>query len=195
MFVNFRDVDERHAAFSYASLVPAALMGLDVNDLLARSLRMQDACRLLCALIGKPGSGIGSVLGELALHGRNKVTFLLPKSLAAFGSWLARLLGDNSSQERAPLIPIVGEPLLSPADYGDDRLFVYIYLRKRTDADLERAVAALCAAGQPLVTVEIYRPVDLGQEFFRWQMAAATAGAIFGTRALGEPANDSVSAQ
>jgi transaldolase/glucose-6-phosphate isomerase len=63
VFVNFRDVDERYAALSYFSLVPAALMGLDVNDLLARALRMQDACASCVPLSENPAVVLGAVLG------------------------------------------------------------------------------------------------------------------------------------
>jgi hypothetical protein len=122
----------------------------------------------------------------LALHGRNKVTFLLSKSLAVLGLWLKQLFEANSSEEGASLIPVVGEHLLASADYGEDRVFVYIRLKKQTDADLERAVSVLRESGQPVVAIEIDRPMDLGQEFFRWQMAAATAGAILDA----EPPND-----
>ena len=195
VFVNFRDVDERHAALSYFGLVPAALMGLDVTDLLARTLRMQDACASCVPLSENPAVVLGAVLGELAVLGRRRVTFLLPKSLAALGSWLEQLFGTSGSEERAPLIPVVGEHLLSPADYGQDRLFVYIRLRKQTDADLEQAVSALRESGQPVVAIEIYRLMDVGQEFFRWQMAAATAGAILGVSAFAEPSNDPASGQ
>lgn len=189
VFVNFRDVDERYAALSYFDLVPAALMGLDVNDLLARAMRMQDACASCVPLSANPAVVLGAVLGELALQGRNKVTFLLPKSLVVLGSWLKRLFEVESSDESVPLIPVVDDHLHSPMDYGGDRLFVYIHLRKHTEADLEQAVSMLRDSGQPVVTIEIYRPMDLGQEFLRWQMAAATAGAILGVTALAEPSH------
>ena len=190
VFVNFRDVDEQHAALSYLGLVPAALMGLDVNDLLARALRMQEACASCVPLSENPAVVLGAVLGEMALQGRNKVTFLLPKSLAALGLWLERLFGANSLEEGTPLIPIVGEHLLSPTDYSEDRVSVYIHLRKHTDADLEQAVSVLRESRQPVVAIEIYRPMDLGQEFFRWQMAAATARSILGGTAFAKPSND-----
>ena len=190
LFVNFRDVDERYAALSYAGLVPAVLMGLDVHNLLARALRMQEACASCVPLSENPAVALGAVLGELALRGRNKVTFLLPKSLAALGLWLERLFGANHSGEGFPLMPVVGERLLSPIDYGNDRLFVYIRLRKQADADLERVVTALRESGQPVVEVEIYRPMDLGQEFFRWQMALTTAGTILDAPTFAEPRND-----
>ena len=133
---------------------------------------------------------LGAVLGELALHGRNQVTFLLPESLAALGLWLGRLFRVDNSGEDAGLIPIVGEHLLSPTEYGGDRLFVYIHLRKQADANLERAVLMLRESRQPVVAIEIYRPMDLGQEFFRWQMAAATAEVILGVTPVAEPCND-----
>jgi hypothetical protein len=131
---------------------------------------------------------LGAALGELARkHKRNKVTFLLPKAIASLGIWLEQLLAESTGKEGKGLLPVTNEPISEPAVYGNDRAFVYIRMKDTTDKILERSVAALREAGQPVISITLDDLLDLGQEFFRWEIATATAGAILGINAFDQP--------
>jgi transaldolase/glucose-6-phosphate isomerase len=187
VFLNFADIGGRYSALSYFGLVPAALMGVDVKELLVRALRMEHACAASVLVEENPGVSLGAAMGELALNGRDKVTFLIPESLATLGMWLEQLLAESTGKEGTGLVPVAGEPVDDPAVYGQDRFFVYIRLKDEVDQALEDGVAALQEAGHPVATIQMDDPLDLGQEFFRWEIATATAGAILGINAFNQP--------
>ena len=187
-FLNFADIGGRYSALSYFGLVPAALMGVDVGELLARALRMLHACASSVPAQENPGLKLGAALGELAKnHKRNKVTFLVPKDISSLGMWLEQLLAESTGKEGTGLLPVAGEPLGEPTVYGDDRVFVYIRMKDTADKILESHVSALREAGQPVITIYLDDLLDLGQEFFRWEIATATAGAILGINAFNQP--------
>ncbi|MGB8215469.1 MAG: bifunctional transaldolase/phosoglucose isomerase [Anaerolineales bacterium] len=187
-FLNFADIGGRYSALSYFGLVPATLMGVDVSELLERALRMRHACDSNVPTMENPGLMLGAALGELARnYKRNKVTFLMPKAIAPLGLWLEQLLAESTGKESTGILPVAGEPIGEPADYGEDRIFVYIRMKATADKILERSVSYLCGTGQPLITITLDDGLDLGQEFFRWEIATATAGAILGINAFNQP--------
>jgi glucose-6-phosphate isomerase len=187
-FLNFADIGGRYSALSYFGLVPAALMGIDVTELLARALRMMHACASCVPAHENPGLVLGAALGELAKNNkRNKVTFLVPEALSPLGMWLEQLLAESTGKEGAGLLPVAGEPLGVPTVYEQDRVFVYIRMKNTVDNVLECGVSSLSEAGQPVITIFLDDLLDLGQEFFRWEIATATAGAILGINAFNQP--------
>jgi hypothetical protein len=187
VFVNFPDIGGRYSALSYFGLVPAVLMGLDVAELLAQALRMVHACASCVPIQENPGLVLGAVMGELAHHGRDKVTFLVPDSIATLGMWLEQLLAESTGKDGTGLLPVAGEALAEPGMYGHDRLFVYIRLQAKIDETFEQGVKRLRAAGHPVVTIQLENPLDLGQEFFRWEIAVAVAGAILDINPFDQP--------
>jgi len=188
VFLNFADIGGRYSALSYFGLVPASLMGIDVSELLARSLRMLHACYSCVPVRENPGLSLGAALGELAkTYHRYKVTFILPESLSPLGMWLEQLLAESTGKEATGLLPVAGEPIGQPGDYGQDRVFVYIRMKDKVDQELEKSVAALGEAGQPVIKIYMDDMLDLGQEFFRWEIATAAAGAILGINAFDQP--------
>jgi transaldolase/glucose-6-phosphate isomerase len=187
IFRNFKDIGGRYSALSYFGLVPAALMGVDVAELVARALRMAHACAASVPGEQNPGLALGAALGELALQGRDKVTFLMPQSIATLGMWLEQLLAESTGKEGRGLIPIAGEPVEDLAVYSQDRLFVYFHLAGETDAGLEKGVTALRDAGQAVITIQLADRLDLGQEFMRWEVATAIAGAVLEINAFDQP--------
>jgi transaldolase/glucose-6-phosphate isomerase len=186
-FLNFPDIGGRYSALSYFGLVPAVLMDFNVGEVLLRALRMLHACASCVPMPENPGVVLGAVLGELARRGRGKITFLTSAAIATLGMWLEQLLAESTGKEGMGLLPVAGEPLGEPSRYGGDRLFVYLRLQDEVDRALEQGVAALRQAGQPVVTIELKDRWDLGQEFFRWEIATATAGAILGINAFDQP--------
>jgi transaldolase/glucose-6-phosphate isomerase len=188
IFLNFADIGGRYSALSYFGLVPAALMGLDVGELLERALRMVHACASSVPAQENPGLILGAVLGELARnHKRDKVTFLIPKQISSLGMWLEQLLAESTGKEGVGLLPVAGEPLGVPSVYGEDRVFIHFRLKDMKDNALERGASSLRDAGQPVITIDLEDLLDLGQEFFRWEIATATAGAILGINAFDQP--------
>jgi transaldolase/glucose-6-phosphate isomerase len=186
-FLNYADIGGRYSALSYFGLVPATLMGVDVSELLARALRMVHACACCISEEENPGVALGAALGELAQQGRDKVTFLVPESISTLGMWLEQLLAESTGKEGTGLLPVAGEPIGVPSVYGEDRLFVFIRMEDEEAPALEPGVAALREAGQPVITIRVADRLDLGQEFFRWEIATATAGAILGINAFNQP--------
>src|SRR5947209_2745100 len=184
VFSNPPDIGGRYSALSYFGLVPGALMGVDVSELLERAVEMEHSCADSVPVESNPGAWLGAVMGRLATQGRNKVTLITSPKVATFGYWVEQLLAESTGKEGKGLVPIEGEPIGKPTVYGDDRLFVYI----RMDADPpHRGVQAIEKAGQPVVTLTLRDKLDLGGEFFRWEVATAVAGAILGIDAFDQP--------
>jgi transaldolase/glucose-6-phosphate isomerase len=184
IFSNPPDIGGRYSALSYFGLVPGALMGVDVKEMLERAVEMESSCADSVPPDKNPGVWLGAVMGVLASKGRNKVTLIASPKVATFGYWVEQLLAESTGKEGKGLVPIEGEPLGKPAVYGKDRLFVYI----RMDADPpNRTVRALEKAGHPVVTLTMRDKLDLGGEFFRWEVATAIAGSILGIDAFDQP--------
>ncbi|HEX6488493.1 MAG TPA: bifunctional transaldolase/phosoglucose isomerase [Candidatus Dormibacteraeota bacterium] len=183
-FKNPPDIGGRYSALSYFGMVPGALMGVDVVEMLERAGEMQQACDPTQPVEKNPGVWLGAVLGRLAKDGRDKVTLVLSPKVATYGYWVEQLLAESTGKEGKGLIPIEGEPLGPPSAYGDDRVFVHV--RMEADKD-NRAINVLEKAGQPVVTLTLRDKLDLGGEFLRWEVATAVAGSILGIDAFDQP--------
>jgi len=186
-FLNFEDIGGRYSALSYFGLLPAALMGLDVGELIERALRMEHACASTIPIPENPGLALGAAIGELAALGPDKLTLLMPEALAGLGMWLEQLLAESTGKEGKGILPVAGEPPGEPSTYGDDRTFVYFKLEGSKDEFLEEKVSALKASGRPVITIRLTDLLDLGQEFFRWEIATATAGSVLGLNPFDQP--------
>ena len=187
IFVNFSDIGGRFSALSYFGLVPAALYGIDIAEILIRALRMQHACEPSVPLVENPGLMLGAALGELGRLGRDKVTFLMPDSISSLGMWLEQLIAESTGKNGSGILPVAGERLGRPSVYGQDRLFIYFRLANEIDNNLELGVQALEDVGQPVITIQLADRMDIGQEFFRWEFATAIAGSILEINAFDQP--------
>jgi transaldolase/glucose-6-phosphate isomerase len=135
-----------------------------------------------------PGVQLGVALGVAARSlGRDKVTIVASPDIAPIGAWLEQLLAESTGKHGRGLIPVADEPLGPPEVYGNDRLFAYVELAGSTNDDHRAALAALTAAGHPVVKLTINSPADIGQEFFRWEIAVAVAGSIIGINPFDQP--------
>jgi transaldolase/glucose-6-phosphate isomerase len=134
-----------------------------------------------------PGVELGAILGTLAREGRDKVTLVASSAIGSLGGWLEQLLAESTGKEGKGLVPIDGEPLGSPEVYGEDRVFVYLRLRSAEDKIQEDRVLALEKAGHPVVRITLEDKMDLGQEFYRWEMATAVAGSVLGINPFNQP--------
>jgi hypothetical protein len=187
IFLNFADIGGRFSALSYFGLVPAAVMGIDVRKLLERAQVMLRANGPEVSAQDAPGVQLGVLLGLLAREGRDKLTFLLPDELATFGLWLEQLIAESTGKEGRGIFPVAGEEPGPPSVYGNDRVFAYSR-RQGTDCTfLDMRVAAVRDEGQPIVTHDLHDFYDLGQEFVRWEIATAVAGAILKINPFDQP--------
>lgn len=176
IYLNPPDVGGRFSALSLFGLVPAALIGADLERLLIRARDMAWACRSTVPPEDNPGIRLGVVMGECARHGRDKLTLVTSPGLEGFGPWAEQLIAESTGKQGVGILPIEGEPLLDPAAYRDDRLFVYLRLADGDNDALDRHCAALVEAGHPVVALRLDDAYDLGAEFFRWEFATAVAG-------------------
>ncbi len=174
IFQNPSDLGGRYSALSYFGLVPAALMGIDLDRVLGGAEKMMGASGANVPTRENPGAWLGVILGTLAKAGRDKITFVMSPALESFGLWAEQLIAESTGKQGKGMVPIAGEPIGMPNVYGGDRVFVYL----RLDDALDKQVDALEQAGQPVVRLELGDKYDIGAEFFRWELATAVAGAL-----------------
>jgi transaldolase/glucose-6-phosphate isomerase len=190
-FLNDSTIGGRYSALSYFGLVPAALVGVDIDALLGRALAMAGNCQTGDGLArgDNYGAWLGAVLGELAKDGRDKLTIITSRPLGDFGDWLEQLVAESTGKEGKGILPVVGEPLGPPHVYGDDRLFVYLRLDDGEffAGEQDAAVQALEDAGHPVVRLRLRDLTDLGEQFFLWEMATAVAGYRLGINPFNQP--------
>ena len=177
----------RYSALSNFGLVPAGVMGVDLPRFLRSTLAMVQACAGRVVASKNPGGVLGAVLGTLGNAGRNKVTLVASPGIGDVGAWLEQLLAESTGKQGKGLIPVDREALGSPDRYGQDRLFAYLRLASAPDAAQDQGVDALARAGHPVVRIAVEEPYALGQEFFRWEIATAVAGAILGINPFDQP--------
>jgi transaldolase/glucose-6-phosphate isomerase len=180
------DVGGRYSALSSFGLAPAALIGITPQHLLAPALTMAKACKEPEPELN-PGLALGAALGELALAGRDKVTFMTSPSLIAFPDWLEQLIAESTGKDGKGIVPIAGEEPASPEAYGADRFFVYLRLADEADTETEGRLQALSVAGHPAACFTLRNKLDLGAEMFRWEMAVAAAGSVLGIHPFNQP--------
>ncbi len=176
-FLSDPEIGGRYSALSPFGLVPAALVGVDIDRLLDRAVKAEGDQETALEL--------GATMGELAIAGRDKVTFVCSPTIAPWGAWVEQLIAESTGKEDKGILPVADEPLGAPAVYGEDRLFVS--LRLPSDASHDAALAALGAAGHPVVRIELHDPYDLGGEFFSWELATAVAGWRLGINPFDQP--------
>lgn len=187
VFLNDPDIGGRYSALSCFGLVPAALMGVDIDLLLARAAAAAAEERSA----GRPegdlpdGLCLGAVMGSLARAGRDKLTLVFSPSLAAFGDWLEQLIAESTGKEGRGIVPVAGEPLGGPDVYGDDRVFILLHLEGE-DGQAER-IGRLEQAGQPVFRIGLRDRYDLGRQIFLWETATAAAGHLLEINPFDQP--------
>jgi transaldolase / glucose-6-phosphate isomerase len=186
VFLNPPDIGGRYSALTYVGLVPASLIGLDLDALLASASTMAGACREPDPAIN-PGVSLGLAIGTLATHGRDKLTFLTDDDISAFGAWVEQLLAESTGKHGVGIVPVDLEPLGAVGSYGPDRAFVRISLLGSADGGRDALADALEAAGHPVIRIELADPIDLGAEAWRWEVATAIAGAVLGIDPFDQP--------
>jgi transaldolase / glucose-6-phosphate isomerase len=187
IFHGVPSIGGRYSALSDFGMVPAAVMGIDAPKFLDRADVMAISCSYCLPIPKNPGVMLGMFLGALGKQGRDKVTFITSPAIYDLGAWLEQLIAESTGKEGKGLIPVDREPLGPPNVYGDDRVFAYLRFEPSPDAAQDKAVEALEKAGQPVVRIAVPDMLNLGQEFFRWEIATAVAGSIIGINAFNQP--------
>ncbi len=191
IFLNDPNIGGRYSVLSYFGLVPAALVGVDLDRLLDRALSMARSCGADTSPVkgDNPGAWLGAVMGELGKAGRDKVTFVVSPPLSSFGDWVEQLIAESTGKAGKGILPVVGEPLGPPRVYDPDRLFVYLRLDDDDTSEkvYDAALDALGEAGHPVVRFRLRDLYDLGAQFFLWEMATAVAGYCLGINPFNQP--------
>jgi len=184
-FENWPDVGGRFSVLSYFGMLPAALAGLPIAQILEGGQVMAAACGPSVPPEQNPGLRLGALLGACYRLGRDKITLLTPAELKGFADWVEQLLAESIGKQGKGLIPVVREPVGEPEVYGDDRLFVHIYLPG--DEQFGALISELTAAGHPVINIELSEVNSIGQEMYRWELATAAVGALMGINPFDEP--------
>src|SRR6516162_8300359 len=188
VFLGWPNIGGRYSVLSDFGLVPASVMGIDAAKFLDRTEEMVCACMPSVPVGENPAAVLGTILGVAARDfGRDKLTIVASPGIFDLGAWLEQLVAESTGKDSKGLIPIDREALGKPDVYGRDRLFVYLRLSSAPDATQDASVDELERAGHPVVRIAVDDPYDLGEEFFRWEFAAAVAGSILGIHPFNQP--------
>lgn len=188
VFLNPPDVGGRYSALSYVGLVPGALMGLDLRQMLDAAAQMAEDTRSPSA--DNPGVWLGATLGALAKAGRDKLTLVIEPRVERLGAWIEQLVAESTGKHGVGIVPVDGETLSAPEGYGNDRVFVRISSGEDAawQGSSSAALDALAAAGHPVIDLALDSGIaGLGAEFFRWEFATAVAGIVLGINPFDEP--------
>jgi transaldolase / glucose-6-phosphate isomerase len=190
IFVNPADIGGRYSALSFFGLVPMALTGVDVVELLTRAWHTTHVASIPNVKANIPAM-LGAAIGALATQGRDKLTLITPRPLDKLGLWVEQLIAESTGKEGKGIVPIAGEPQLDVASYGNDRVFVAVRLRSHretagSDETTDR-LRELTAAGHPVIDIVLDDALDLGETFFLWEFATAIAGAVLGVDSFDQP--------
>ncbi len=184
VFENNPNIGGRYSVLSHFGMVPAALMGVDVEALLGSAKEAEAACQNLDGTAHNAGLWLGAAIGEAALQGHDKLTFVVSPRIASFGLWVEQLVAESTGKQGRGILPIADEPLVDPGAYGQDRVFLHI---AAGDEGHAAAMAALRKAGHPTITLRAETPADLGWIFFQSEFATAVAGWVLEINPFDQP--------
>jgi transaldolase/glucose-6-phosphate isomerase len=187
IFAGVKSIGGRYSALSNFGMVPAAVMGIDVDKLLDEAERMLHACAPGVPADDNPGLVLGTILGVAATQGADKLTLVASPGIHDLGAWLEQLIAESTGKQGKGIIPVDRETVGPPSVYGADRIFAYLRLADAPDAAQDGAVAALEQAGKPVITIRVATKYDLSEEFVRWEIATAIAGAVMGINPFNQP--------
>jgi transaldolase / glucose-6-phosphate isomerase len=187
VFHGVPSIGGRYSVLSPFGLVPLAAIGHDVRPFLDKACTMARSCGTEVAPPENPGVELGLAIGVAARNGRDKVTVIASPSIASFGAWAEQLLAESTGKHGKGVIPIAEEPLGDPSVYDAHRLFIFLRDAARPDPEQDKGVEALERAGQPVVRIALASPEMLAQEFFRFEIATAVAGAVIGINPFDQP--------
>ncbi|MBN1678705.1 MAG: bifunctional transaldolase/phosoglucose isomerase [Anaerolineae bacterium] len=190
LFLNPEDIGGRYSVLSYFGLVPATVMGLDLEKLLASARRMATACASNIPTTSNPAAWLGVFMGVMARQDINKVCLITSPEIGSFGLWAEQLIAESTGKEGKGIVPVANVIPDDPRNFDDDQLFVYLRLgapEADFDFDLDVDVENLKLGGYPVLTLKLNDPYDLGGEFFRWELATAITGHVLQINPFDQP--------
>jgi len=187
IFVNPSDIGGRFSVLSFFGMVPAALMGVDLKKFLRSAIKMRKAIIETEDLKENPAIYPGLVLAELAKDGIDKMTLLIPGKFYPLGYWIEQLVAESTGKEEKGIIPVEGEPVAALRNYSSDRVFVAIGLKSQFRKLFSKKVNELKKAGMPVIVIKVSNVYDLAGEFYRWEIATAAMGVVFGIDPFDQP--------
>jgi glucose-6-phosphate isomerase len=185
-FLNQVDIGGRYSALSYFGMVPAALMGIDVRKFLSNAKEAEQSCAPVMPAAKNPALQLGIIIGEAANSGRDKLTFVIEKSIESLGLWIEQLIAESTGKEGKGILPVSGEELGDVSEYSTDRLFVSISIDEPSPESTAR-LKELNRAGHPVIYRRLSDLYSLGAEFFAWEFATACAGWSLGINPFDQP--------
>ncbi|HKO25831.1 MAG TPA: bifunctional transaldolase/phosoglucose isomerase [Solirubrobacteraceae bacterium] len=187
-FLNPADIGGRYSVLSYFGLVPAALMGVNIEALLHRCQVAEQMCAHYDSSESNSGLWFGATIGELARQGRDKLTFVVSSPIESFGLWAEQLVAESTGKLGRGILPVVDEPLSDSVDvYGEDRVFAYRRNPHQPEERLDAVIEALAGAGHPTITLPVHGAADLGRIFFLTEFAVAVAGWVLEINPFDQP--------
>lgn len=185
IFYGDPEIGGRYSALSNFGVVPAAVAGLDVSRLLSEAGKGVAAAKQ--PLAENHGVQLGLLLGAAHNDGCDKITFFTSPEIHDLGAWLEQLIAESTGKQGKGITPVDREAIGAPDVYGQDRVFAYIRLAGTSNSSLDDKVAALEAAGHPVVHFEIADRYEIFNQFFTWEIATAVAGSIMGINPFNQP--------
>ncbi|HNZ10173.1 MAG TPA: hypothetical protein PKI97_01930 [Smithellaceae bacterium] len=186
VFSNNPNIGGRYSALSLVGMIPAALIGVEIDKILQNALVVanQEKADFFSGKGDSTGCFLGAALGTLAQYGRDKLTLILPPSWGSFGDWLEQLIAESTGKEGKGILPVLNEPQMDVSSYGEDRVFVIF---NHNEDDWSSWITRLASAGHPVLKVRIKGFYDLGGQMFLWEMATAVAAHIMGINPFDQP--------
>lgn len=187
IFINDPNIGGRFSAISYFGLLPAALLGVNLNNLLERAQNAAEASKIdsLEKIEENSAAVLGVVMGELANRGIDKVTFITSPQIKYFGAWVEQLIAESTGKNGKGILPVDLETILEPKYYGKDRLFVF--LRMKNDFTNTEKFTLMREAKMPCVEIVLNDTYDLGKQFFEWEFATSVASSLTGITPFDQP--------
>jgi len=181
------DVGGRYSALTVFGMVPAALIGVDIEKLIGNTNSMMELCGPDIESKKNPAAVLGAFIGEMALKGKDKLSLVISPSISRLGAWIEQLVAESLGKDGKGILPVVDEGLLEIEECGGDRIFVYIKLDGDDNTDLESSYRAISSKGIPAVQITVTETYDLGGLFFMWEMATALSASIIGVNPFDQP--------
>lgn len=185
VFLNDPHVGGRYSALSMFGLVPAALLGIDIDSFLGIARSFSKQCSADLATEDNPSVQLGSVLGAWSLEGQDKVTLVLSKPIAALGDWIEQLIAESTGKEGKGIVPVLEPSLGSIESYAQDRVFVVVCAEN--DPEIDSLESRLAEDGRPVVRIDLESPLHLSEQFYLWEFATAIACHVNGVHPFNQP--------
>lgn len=186
-FLNPPDIGGRYSALSYFGLVPAALWGANLGDILGSAIEMREACGPSVTADANPALQLGALLGTAAAQGSDKLILLSTPSLVPLGNWIEQLIAESTGKQGKGIVPVAGGVPLTPEVFEKGCVVAVLAQQGENTAALDAAANSLGQRGVPVVQIRLTGPSELGAEFFKWEAATSVAGAVLAIDPFDEP--------